>query len=194
MSLKPDQHYIDRIRNGDANAFAVLVDRYKDMVYTLALRMLRQKEDAEEVAQDVFLKSYQGLNKFKGDAKFSTWLYSITYNRSLDYVRKNGRTVATISMDKYDIKNISGLESALDLLETGERKKQIKLAIEELPADDATLITLFYFEELTLIEIAKVMGLNSNLVKVRLHRSRKKLAVILQHYLEPEISSSYGKR
>jgi len=193
MSLKPDQHYIDRTRKGDANAFAVLIDRYKDMVYTLALRMLQKKEDAEEIAQDVFLKSYQGLTKFKGDSKFSTWLYTITYNRSLDYIRKNNRMADSISIDAFDYKQLSITENAMDVLEGKQRRALIKRALDKMNPDDATVLTLFYFEELTLQEIAEVIGINSNLVKVRLHRSRKKLALLLSKTLEPEISRGYGQ-
>lgn len=83
-----DQHYINLIIDGDTNAFAVLVNRYKDLVFTLALRMLKNREEAEEVSQDAFIKAYKSLNKFKGDSKFSTWIYKITYNTSLDRIKK----------------------------------------------------------------------------------------------------------
>ena len=83
-----DQVYIEAILNGDANAFAVLVDRYKDLVFTLALRMMKHREEAEEAAQDTFIKAFKSLNKFKGDSKFSTWIYRVAYNTCLDRLKK----------------------------------------------------------------------------------------------------------
>jgi RNA polymerase sigma factor (sigma-70 family) len=70
-----DQYYINKIIEGDSNVFAVLVDQYKDLVFSLALKMLKNREEAEEVAQDTFVKVFKSLNKFKGDSKFSTWIY-----------------------------------------------------------------------------------------------------------------------
>ena len=78
MSLNQDQYYIDAAIKGDTRAFSILVDRYKHMVFTLAMKVLRNREEAEEVSQDVFVKVHQALSTFKGDAKFSTWLYKIT--------------------------------------------------------------------------------------------------------------------
>ena len=83
-----DDVFINKILDGDSSAFAVLVDRYKDLVYTLAIRMVKNKEEAEEVAQDTFIKVYKSLAKFKGDSKFSTWIYKVAYNTCLDRLKK----------------------------------------------------------------------------------------------------------
>ena len=77
MDKVNDQHYINLVIDGDTNAFAALVDRYKDLVFTLSLKMLQNREEAEEAAQDTFIKVYKSLSRFKGDSKFSTWLYKI---------------------------------------------------------------------------------------------------------------------
>ena len=97
MSAISDQHYIDKILQGETNSFAVLVDRYKDMIFTLALKMVKNREEAEEVAQDTFIKIYNSLNKFKGDSKFSTWIYKIAYNTCLDRLKKNKKEDLNIS-------------------------------------------------------------------------------------------------
>ncbi len=193
MSQNADQPCIDRVINGDTQAFAVLVDRYKHMVFTLAAKVLNNKEEAEEVSQDVFLKVYQSLPTFKGDSKFSTWLYRIAYNRSLDYLKKKGRGFKTTSIDAYREHNISSLENAIDMLEANDRKVAIKKAMNELAEDDAVVLTLHYFEELSLKEIAEVMGIAADTVKVRLFRSRKRLAKLLMNRLEPETLKNYGK-
>ncbi|MEX0290363.1 MAG: RNA polymerase sigma factor, partial [Flavobacteriaceae bacterium] len=99
MSHNQDQHYIDRALSGDTRAFEVLIENYKHMVFTLALKMVKNREDAEEVAQDAFIKAYSALSTFKGDSKFSTWLYKIVYYRSLDYLKKNKRQLQTTAID-----------------------------------------------------------------------------------------------
>ncbi|MEO8820981.1 MAG: sigma-70 family RNA polymerase sigma factor [Ginsengibacter sp.] len=87
MDKVSDQHYINSVIDGDTNAFATLVDRYKNMVFSLSLKMLQNREEAEEAAQDTFIKVYKSLNRFKGDSKFSTWIYKITYNNCLDSLK-----------------------------------------------------------------------------------------------------------
>ncbi len=194
MNTNADQPCIDKVIQGDTQAFAVLVDRYKHMVFTLAMKMLKNKEEAEEVAQDVFLKVFQALPTFKGDSKFSTWIYRIAYNRSLDYLKKQGRTLNTTAIDAQKEFNIPALDNTLDVLDSKERKHTIKEAMNELAADDTLVLTLHYFEELSLKEISKVMGITVDNVKVRLFRSRKRLAAILTYRLEPEILRNYGKK
>ena len=194
MSQKEDQHYIDKIINGDARAFSTLVERYKHMVFTLAAKILKNHEEAEEVAQDVFVKAYSALSSFKGDSKFSTWLYKIAYYRSLDYLKKQKRSLHTSSIDSDTEYHLSNLEEEVDKLEAKERKQAIKSAVDELPENDAVVITLHYFEELSLKEIAEIMNIEANTVKVRLFRSRKRLAELLKNKLEPEILGNYGRK
>ena len=194
MSQNADQHYIEAVINGDTRAFSVLVDRYKYMVFTLAVKILKSQEEAEEVSQDVFVKAYTALSTFKGDAKFSTWLYKIAYYQSLDYLKKQKRTLNTSAIDSDTEFHLASAENALDSLEADERKLAIKSAIDTLAPDDAVVITLHYFEELSLKEIADIMNLEANTVKVRLFRSRKRLALLLKNKLEPEILGTYGRK
>lgn len=194
MSQKPDQDLINKVIKGENNAYAILVDRYKHLVYTLALKIVKNREDAEEVAQDSFIKAYNALNDFKGESKFSTWLYKIAYYRSLDYLKKNKRQVETTAIDISEEYNIASMDDALDGMEVKERAEIIKHAIQELPADDAVLITLYYFEMLSMNEISKVMGIPANTIKVRLFRGRKRLAKILENNLEFENIQSYGRQ
>ena len=194
MSHNQDQQNIDRVLSGDTNAFENLVARYKYMVFTLALKMVRNREDAEEVAQDVFLKAFTALKTYKGEAKFSTWLYKIAYHRSLDHLKKNKRRLRTSAIDISEEYNIAGLSDTMDALESADRRQMIREALEELAPDDGVVITLYYFEELSLKEIAKVMDLTPNNVKVRLFRSRSRLAEILRNKVEPEMIREYGSK
>jgi RNA polymerase sigma-70 factor (ECF subfamily) len=193
MSTLNDQHYIDKILQGETNAFAVLVDRYKDMIFTLALKMIKNREEAEEVAQDTFIKTFSSLSKFKGDSKFSTWIYKIAYNTCLDRLKKNKKEENNISIDDFSSHLIKTMDNALSALEDKERKQTIQNCLNLLPSDENFLLTLFYFEDQSLEEIGKIMNINANNVKVKLFRSRQKLAVILKKQLEPEIVACYER-
>ncbi len=192
MTITNDQHYIDRVLKGDTQAYTFLVNRYKNMVFTLAMRMLRNKEEAEEVSQDAFIKAFSKLSKFKGDAKFSTWLYKVVYNTSLDRLKKMKRNVQVVPMEEVTERQIKTMDNALDQMEQNERSEAVQQCLNFLPSDESALLTLFYFEELSLKEISKITTTSINNLKVKLFRSRKKLAVILQEKIAPEIIESYG--
>lgn len=193
MTANNDIYYINLIIEGNSNAFSVLVDRYKDLVFSLALKMVKNREEAEEVAQDTFIKVFKSLSQFKGDSKFSTWIYKVAYNTCLDRLKKHKRERSVISIDEFNSNQIKSLDNALDAMEDDERAQAIQDCIKLLPSDDGFLLTLFYFEEQSLDEIAKIMGLTPNNVKVKLFRSRKKLTTILKERLEPEIIEYYEK-
>ncbi len=193
MTTNNDQHYINQIINGDTNAFSVLVDRYKDLVFTLALRMLKNREEAEEVSQDTFIKTYKSLHKFKGDSKFSTWIYKVAYNTCLDRLKKNKKHFNDVAIDEFTEHQIKTMDNALDKMEQQEHNQAIKDCLTLLPNDDSFLLTLYYFEERSLEEISKIIGIKANNVKVKIFRSRKKLASILKQRLEPEIIEHYER-
>ena len=188
-----DHILINQIIEGDTNAFAVLVDRYKDLVFTLALRMLKNREEAEEVAQDAFIKTYKSLEKFKGDSKFSTWLYRVAYNTCLDRIKKNKKHIHNIEINEFTAHQVFTIDNALDHMELKERDEAIQRCIHLLPSEDSFLLTLYYFDDLSLDEISKITGITSNAIKVKLFRSRKKLATILKSQLEPETIDYYER-
>tara|TARA_R110000868_G_scaffold1389_21_gene10824 strand:- start:8541 stop:9122 length:582 start_codon:yes stop_codon:yes gene_type:complete len=191
MTINNDIYYINLIIEGNTKAFSVLVDRYKDLVFSLALKMVKNREEAEEVSQDTFIKAYRSLHQFKGDSKFSTWIYKVTYNTCLDRLKKNKREQFVESIDEFNLNQIRCLDNALNAMENKEREQAIQDCIQLLPADDAFLLTLFYFEEQSLEEISKVLGLTPNNVKVKLFRCRRKLTSILREKLEPELIEYY---
>ena len=193
MTTNDENILIEAINNGDTRAYAQLVDRYKNLVYTLALRMLKHKEEAEEVAQDTFVKVFKSLHKFKGDSKFSTWIYKVAYNTCLDTIKKNKKHLNNVTIDEYNFNKLDTIDNALDNIIKEEKSALIKNCINKLPEDSSALLTLFYFEELSLDEISKIINIEANTVKVKLFRARKKLAVILEQYLQPQNNMSYGK-
>ncbi len=194
MTINDDQKLIDAINKGDTKAYTQLVNRYKDLVYTLAIRMVRNREEAEEVAQDTFIKVFKSLDKFKGDSKFSTWIYKVTYNTCLDRIKKNKKHLNDVPIDEFTFNKLETIDNALDNLIKEEKNRLIKNCINKLPEDSSALLTLFYFEDLSLEEISKIINIEANTVKVKLFRARKKLAIILEHYLQPQNSMNYGNQ
>ena len=178
-----DNQLIEAINKGNTKAYGQLVNRYKDLVFTLALRMLKHREEAEEVAQDAFIKVYKSLTKFKGDSKFSTWIYRVTYNTCLDRIKKNKKHFNDMPIDEYTENKLETIDNALDNLIKIEKTELIKRCIDKLPSESSYLLTLFYFEELSLDEMSKVINKSANTIKVKLYRARKKLAVILEEHL-----------
>lgn len=193
MTKINDLEAVKQILDGDIQKFTYLVNGHKDLVFTLALRMVKDKEDAEEIAQDSFIKAYNNLSRFKGEAKFSSWLYRITYNTCLDWIKKNNkRNTLTGSIDK-DMYRLSVPDNASEKIEQEEHNKRITECLQRLPAADSFLISLYYYEELSLHEIATIVSSSISNVKVRLFRIRKKLAGILKENLESEIIESYER-
>ncbi|WP_282050683.1 MULTISPECIES: RNA polymerase sigma factor [Maribacter] len=188
-----DQPLIDAILAGDTQSFNVIVDRYKDLVFTLALRILKHREEAEEASQDTFIKVFRSLNRFKGDSKLSTWIYKVAYFTCLDRLKKQKREQHIVAIDEFTEHQVKTIDNALDMMEKEERKVAIQDCLQLLPSNDVALLTLFYFEELSLEEIAKIVDLTANNVKVKLYRSRKKLASIVRDRIEPEILEYYER-
>jgi len=193
MNHQPDQYYIQKVLEGDINAFSILLERYQNLVYTVVYRVVKNKEQAEEVAQDTFVKAYESLAKYRGEAKFSTWLYTIAYRKSLDSVKSNKRLITSELIEEINEGDIEQVTDALSYLQEQERKKIIAESILKLPQEIAVLVTLYYFEEKNIKEIADIVGLTADNVKIKLFRSRKKLYSILKHYVLPEISNKNGR-
>ena len=193
MIKNTDQYLIDKTLEGDTAAFGELVDRYQNFVYTIAIRILKVCEEAEEVAQDSFIKAYDSLGTFRGDSKFSTWLYRIVYHKSLDRLKMNKRHSAYEINEEITDDSLDHIENGLEYLLSNERTALIRKCIAELPEDEAAIITFYYFEEQSVREIAEVTGLTEDNIKIKLYRSRKKLFSLLENYIEPVISGRNGR-
>ncbi|SRX74378.1 RNA polymerase sigma factor [Aequorivita antarctica] len=193
MTTDQETIIINQIIGGDTQAFAVLVDRYKDLVFTLAIRMLKNREEAEEVSQDTFIKVFKALPKFKGDSKLSTWVYKVAYNTCLDRIKKNKKHYNDVAIDSFTEHQIKTVDNALDALEEKEQQQTIQDCLQQLASKDSFLLSLFYFEELSLEEISHIVNMETNTVKVNIHRARKRLAIILKQQLEPETIQRYER-
>lgn len=185
-----DNEIISRVLQGEQNAYAELVNRYQNYVFTLILRMIKSREDAEEVAQDVFIKAYRSLADFRGESKFSTWLYTIANTTSITFLRKKKLDVHSLDNEKvFEVADSKDSGFRANMIEQKSRVNMVNQAIALLSPDDAEIITLFYKAEQNLEEIAKILRLETNTVKVRLHRARGRLKEKMEKYFSEEVKN-----
>ncbi len=188
-----DNEIISKVLNGDSSAYAELVNRYQNYVFTLTLRMIKSREDAEEVAQDIFIKAYRYLANFRGDAKFSTWLYTIVNTTCISFLRKKKLEVHSLDNEKiFEIADSVDSGMRANQVEQKSRSAMVNSAIGLLSPDDAEVITLFYKAEQSLEEVATVMGIAVNAAKVRLHRARTRLKEKMQEHFSEEVKNIYN--
>lgn len=186
MELYSDTYYIERIQAGDTAGFACLLDRYSRPVYSLALKIVRNKEDAEELTQDVFMKVFHKLGSFKGDSSFSTWIYRIAYNTAISETRKKRPEYPAVEESMIASISEEEVADALGYISTDEQVGRLEAALELLAPDERAMILFFYMENKGIEEIASITGLSVANVKVKLHRIRKKLFAILKQMEETE--------
>jgi RNA polymerase sigma factor (sigma-70 family) len=189
MSTGPsDTEIISQVLKGDHNAYAVLVERYKSYVFTLTLRFTKNREDAEEVSQDIFVKAYRYLADFKGTAKFSTWLYTIVNTTCITFLRKKRLEVVSLDDERtFEVADSQDSGFQANQVEQKSRQNMVNQAIALLNPDDAEIITLFYKNEQSLEEIGQILGLEANTAKVRLHRARTRLKEKMEKHFAEEV-------
>ncbi len=189
MHIGPsDKEVITRVLQGEQKAYEVLVTRYQSFVFTMAYRYTRNREDAEELAQSAFIKAYRCLSDFRGDAKFSTWLYTIVSSLCLTFLRKKKLTIH--SLDHNSVFEVADRVDSGMRANIVEEKSKIQLvndAIALLNPNDAKVLTLFYKGEQSLEEIGLIMGIEPNNAKVKLHRARQRLKEKMQQYFAVEV-------
>lgn len=184
-TIETDMLWVEQAKNGDEEAFAMLVDKYGKKVYHTALRICKNEADAEDAAQEVFLKIYRALPSFKGESSFSTFLYRVTVNACLDFVRKAGkrRAESLIKHDdegeEYETLPADERENPEHRMMQKELRKELREAIDMLSDEHKTVIILRDVNGLAYEEIAKVLLCNVGTVKSRINRAREKLRDIL---------------
>lgn len=166
---------INKAISGNSEALTVLINEYKDIAYNLALSMVKNKENAKDIVQNSFLKVLENINRFRNESKFSTWLYRIVYNQSINFIKKtnhlnSGIQNTSMSFEYYENddsqeENVQELYKAIDLLNDTERN----------------IIMLFYLADKSVKEISHILKLSNSNIKVILHRTRKKLQEIIEY-------------
>jgi len=156
---------------GDYEALSLLINKYRNIAYNLAISIVKDKESAKDITQDSFLKVLENITRFNNESKFSTWLYRIVYNESLQYIKKIQK-ISITDIESAKIENYSD-----GILPTEDQNLDLYLyqAIERLDENERNVILLFYLAEKSLREINTITGLSISNIKVILHRSRKKL-------------------
>lgn len=180
MNYKGDISYIEQVLNGKNDAYAFIVNYHKDRVFNLAFRICGNREDAEEIAQDSFLKAYRSLSGFKMRSSFATWLYRIVYNTAISQVRTKVKGVLSLEdfpAAAYDFHADNTPEKAAD---AEYRNFIVNLALQKISEEERGLISLFYYEELSSDEISDITGLSKSAVKVKLFRARQKMLDIIE--------------
>ena len=179
MEQKDEISYVKRILDGETELFSVFLDSYSHSLYSLIVQIVRCPEDAEELVQDVFLKAFRHLQRYKGEGRFSTWLYRIAYNEAISATRKKKQEYFCIEEDIINNLPDEKIENLMDPTEDEEKIICLGQAIDDLNTEERFLITLFYYEDKSLEEISQIMSVTVGNVKVKLHRTRKKLYVLM---------------
>ena len=177
----PDSEIIELILQGDREKFRILVDQYQQMVFRTCMGFLHHKEDAEDLTQEVFIRAYQSLSRFKGDSAFSTWLYQIAVNASLNRIRKSPLKLILQRFDKTEgdknIKDISASdeENPEKILIRNEHIEWIRKALESLPENQRTALVLSKYDDLPQKKISEIMNITEGAVEALLQRAKKSL-------------------
>jgi len=179
---------ISEVLKGDQNAFSEIVELYKDKVYQLCYRMLGNSHEAEDIAQEAFIRAYVNIDRYNTNRKFSTWLYRIATNLCIDRIRKkkpdyylDAEIAGTDGLTMYSQVAAEGVEP-VDEVAGMELQNEIQREISNLPDKYRSVIVLKYIEELSLNEISEILDLPLGTVKTRIHRGREALRKRLRHY------------
>lgn len=176
-----EKELIDLLKQKDREAFKTIVEQWKDMVYNTALGILQNEEDAEDIAQEVFIQVFESIKDFKEESKFSTWIYRITVTKSLDYIRKKKRKKRFAWVQGLYGANGDEMIDAPDFMHPGikmENKEDAAIlfkAIEKLPEKQKAAFVLNKVENLSYAEIAQIMGTSTLAVDSLFQRSKKNL-------------------
>lgn len=180
---------IARIKDGDTIAFETVLNKYKGLAFTIALRIVDSREDAEEVVQDAFFKVFRFIGQYKGESKFTSWLYKIVYNTSLTKIKKKKLPTSELLPEQEEETVALSENDALINLTSNDRDKYLREAINKLSKEDALVVTLYYLAENSIPEISEITGWQNSAIKVKLHRARKKLYLHLEYLLEDELKT-----
>jgi RNA polymerase sigma-70 factor (ECF subfamily) len=181
ITLEEENVLIDKILAGETSLYATLVDKYKSYAFTIAMKILVNRPEAEEAAQDGFIKAYQYLKSFNRQAKFSTWLYRIVFNTAISYKRKTKPAFQSIENSIIEYSEHADHQS-----EQEDKEIFISQAMTKLNEADRLAIQLYYMKEFSMEEVASMMDQNVNTIKVRIHRARLRLGDELKGILKKE--------
>jgi len=184
-----EEDYLNRVIAGNTGFYRYLVDKYKDMLYSVAIGILKNELLAEEAVQDAFVMAYKGLKNFRGDSKFSTWLYKIVVNESLKKLKENRRFNEIMIQKELGPDDMHIVSDAINTMQAEEQKRFINQALDDMPQNESLLLRLYYLSERSIEEINEITGLSISNIKVILYRGRKTFYSILNKKLKTELRS-----
>ena len=180
MNPKDDLYYIDQVLEWKTIAFSNLVDKHKDKAFNLAFRICGNREEAEEIAQDAFLKAYRSLKDFRKKSSFATWLYRIVYNTAISLVRTRKNRVLSVEEFPADAVDFLGFSTTEEEAADDYRNSLINFALQKISEEERGLVTLYYYNELDTEELSKITGISRSNIKVKLFRARQKMVEIIK--------------
>ena len=180
MDYKGDIFYINQVLEGSINAYTYIIDKHKDKAYNLAYRICGNREDAEEIAQDGFLKAFKSLKSFKMQSSFATWLYRIVYNTAISLVRTKKKGVLSLEDFPADAIDFLRFGANEEEAENDFRNSLVNFALQKINIEERGLISLYYYDEMSTEEIAAVTGISRSNIKVKLFRARQKMIEIIE--------------
>jgi RNA polymerase sigma factor (sigma-70 family) len=185
----PDLDLVERARRGDTKAFDALVEKYTPKLYGLVYHMTSNREDTNDILQDVFAKAYRALKRFRGKSSFYTWIYSIATNMTLNFLKKRNRR-RSMSLDDVDL----SIENDPDFIEVtsksdpvreanlSELQQRLNMAMQQLSVDHRTVVTMFDIQAMPHAEIAKILGISEGTVRSRLFYAHRQLQAYLEDF------------
>ena len=180
MNKEQDILNVMQVLEGKTGAFSNIVARHSSHAFNLAFRICGNREDAEEITQDSFMKVYRSLRSFRMKSSFSTWLYRIVYNTAISCIRAKKLDVLLLDDFPAGLKDFSEENTNDDKAEAEYRLSLVNFALQKISSDDRAIISLYYYEDMSLDEIAGITGYSEANVKIRLFRARQKMLGILQ--------------
>jgi RNA polymerase sigma factor (sigma-70 family) len=187
MDYKGDTYYINQILAGNNNAFSYIIEKHKNKAFNLAFRICGNHEEAEELAQDSFLKAFRSLGSFKMKSSFATWLYRIVYNTSISHVRVKKRGVLSLEDFPADATDFIGSNTNEEEAEREYRSSLVNFALQKINEEERGLVSLYYYEDMNSDEISEVTGLSKANIKVKLFRARQKMLEIIENVEKKKI-------
>ncbi|MDR1097470.1 MAG: RNA polymerase sigma factor [Tannerella sp.] len=175
---------IRKVLKGDTSAFGYFVDTCQDMALTIAYRICGNRQDAEDIVQESFVKAFHNLHTFKSDSKFSTWFYRIVYNTAITEIRSASHQVRYVDYEQMEPADSVTDFDTLNRIEEEERKELLNRALDRMPRDESLILTLFYLEENSVKEITQITGFTESNIKVKLHRARKRMYDIMTELMK----------
>jgi RNA polymerase sigma-70 factor (ECF subfamily) len=169
--LQDDAYFIKEVLNGNKQAFAFIINRYKNKLFAIILRMVKNPEDAKDLVQECFIKIYEQLGKYVGNGSFSSWLYRVSINHCMDEFRKKKFQLVELSGEKLEDR---ALTPEIVYLQK-EKYKQLEELLSILPSEDRMVILLKYTQDLSYEEISDLLGLSVSSIRNKIHRGKKKM-------------------